>query len=66
MLKLLPPGLATWHGCFTEVFFWFFGFLKIFLGFFFCFFFKSMFAPTQIWVGLHGQTRNQFDEMADF
>ena len=37
VLKLLPPGLATWHGCFTEFFFWFLRSFFIFF-YFFCFF----------------------------
>ena len=34
VLKLLPPGLATWQRCFTELFFCFF----VFFCFVFCFF----------------------------
>ena len=39
-------------------------FFLFFFSEFICFFFsfKSLFAPAQIWVGLHGQTRNQFDK----
>ena len=28
--------------------------------------FQSMGAPTQIWIGLDGQTGDQFDKTADF
>ena len=31
VLNLLPPGLATWHRCFTEVFVCLFGFCLFFL-----------------------------------
>ena len=51
VLNLLPPGLATWHGCFTEVFFWFFRFFYVFFCLFLFFIQIRIIVPTNMSVG---------------
>ena len=72
VLNLPPPGLATWHRCFTKVFFlsgflffvlFFFVFLFFFV-LFFCFCFLIKF-PRKCG-GIRPNCQNMFGKAADF